>query len=336
MSSSDTSGPIRVAIVQRPAVALDATATIKRVVECIEEAASEGTGLAAFPETYVPGYPDYIWRLKPGDPRDYELSREIHGRLLANSIDLDTDDLALVREAALAHGMVVMLGIHERDGRFSRASVYNTMVTIGSDGAVLNRHRKLVPTNPERMVWGPGDGAGLRVMDTGAGRVGGLICWENYMPLARFALYAQGVEIYVAPTWDQGEMWHASLRHIAKEGRCWVLGAGSAIRAADIPDDFPDRERLYPDPEEWINSGDSVVVDPAGRIVAGPLHREQGILFADIDPAEARSAHYTLDPAGHFNRPDVFRLQVDRSFRPQVEFDDVSVSSDDDHATADG
>jgi nitrilase len=313
---------IRVAIVQRPPVTLDRTATMKRVIEGIDEAAGDGARLVVFPETYVPGYPEYIWRLRPGDSHDYHLSRQIHARLMENAVDLDADDLAPVREAAEGHGMVVMLGVHELDGRFSRATLYNTLVTIGPDGSVLNRHRKLVPTNPERMVWAQGDATGLRVTSTPLGRIGGLICWENYMPLARFALYAQGIDIYVAPTWDEGDTWLASLRHIAKEGRCWVLGAGCAVQAAEIPDDFPDRDRLYPDPDEWLNSGDSVVIDPAGRVVAGPLHGEHGILTADIDVAEAKAAHYTLDPAGHYNRPDVFQLTVDRTARPQVEFDD--------------
>jgi len=133
----------------------------------------------------------------------------------------------------------------------------NTLVTIGPDGAILNRHRKLVPTNPERMVWGHGDGRGLRVIDTGIGRVGGLICWENYMPLARYALYAEGVEVYIASTWDEGDTWIATLRHIAAEGRCWVLGAGCALRGSDVPASFPGREQLFPDPGEWINPGDS-------------------------------------------------------------------------------
>ncbi len=222
-----------------------------------------------FPETYLPGYPEYIWRLSPGD--DYDLSREIHGRLLSNAVDLDAGDLQPVQDAARRAAATVVIGVHERDGAFSRATIYNTVVTIGPDGTVLNRHRKLVPTNPERMVWSPGDGAGLRVVETPVGRLGSLICWENYMPLARFALYAQGVEVYVAPTWDEGDGWIATMRHIAREGRCWVLGAGCAIAASDVPADFPDRDRLYPDPGEWLNDGDSVIVDPRGEIVAGPL-----------------------------------------------------------------
>ena len=311
---------VRAAIVQRAPVLLHRDETMERVLAGLEEASGEGAALVVFPETYLPGYPEYIWRLSPGD--DYDLSREIHGRLLSNAIDLDADDLQPVQDAARRAGTAVVIGVHERDGAFSRATLFNTVVTIGPDGRVLNRHRKLVPTNPERMVWSPGDGAGLRVVETPVGRLGSLICWENYMPLARFALYAQGVDVYVAPTWDEGDGWIATMRHIAREGRCWVLGAGCAIAASDVPADFPDRDRLYPDPEEWLNDGDSVIVDPRGEIVAGPLRREYGVVFADVDPDAARASHYTLDAAGHYNRPDVFTLRVDRTSRRQVAFED--------------
>ena len=312
----------RAAIVQRPPALLHRDETIARVLDGLEEAAGLGAELVVFPETYVPGYPEYVWRMRPGAEDDHELARDFHGLLLANAVDLETDDLRPVRDAAAQHGVTVVLGVHERDGRFSRATVYNTLVTIGPDGAVLNRHRKLVPTNPERMVWAPGDASGLRVLDTQVGRLGGLICWENYMPLARYALYAQGVEVYVASTWDEGDGWLATMRHIALEGRCWVLGAGCSLRASDVPEGFPARERLYPDPDEWLNAGDSVIVAPGGEIVAGPLRREHGVLRADIEPARADASHYTLDVAGHYQRPDVFALRVDRSVRPQVVFDD--------------
>jgi nitrilase len=314
------SEPFTAAIVQRPPVLLDRHASTDRVVAGIEEVASLGAKLAVFPETYLPGYPEYIWRLSPGG--DYDLSREIHGRLLEESVDLSSGDLDPVVKAAAEHGVTVILGIHERDAEFSRATVFNTVVTIGADGEIANRHRKLVPTNPERMVWSPGDASGLRVVDSPIGRLGSLICWENYMPLARFALYAQGVEIYVAPTWDEGDEWIASMRHIAREGRCWVLGAGCSIQARDVPEGFPDRARLYPDPDEWLNPGDSVIVAPGGEIVAGPLRGEHGVLSGAIDPAQARATHYTLDAAGHYNRPDVFHLRVDRTRRPQVAFED--------------
>jgi nitrilase len=316
-----TSNPdsYRVAVVQRPPVLLDRAASIQRALVTIDEAVGGGAQLITFPETYLPGYPEYIWRLRPGD--DYDLSRELHGRLMANSVDLGGDDLRPIQDAARRHGIVVLIGVHERDSAFSRATLYNTLVTIGPDGAILNRHRKLVPTNPERMVWAPGDASGLRVVETPLGRVGGLICWENYMPLARFSLYAQGVQLYVAPTWDEGDLWHATMRHIAAEGRCWVIGSGCSIQARDIPAWFPERDRLYPDPDEWLNPGDSIIVAPGGEVVAGPLHAEHGILYADCDPAAADASHYTLDAAGHYNRPDIFSLTVRRAEVTQIEFD---------------
>ncbi len=314
--------PVRVAIVQQPPVFLDRSATLARAAALVAESAAQGAGLVVLPESFDPGYPDYIWRLSPGD--DYDLSRELHGRLVAQAVDLAADDLLPLREAASAAAVAVVVGVTERDGAFSRATLYNTLVVIGADGAILNRHRKLVPTNPERMVWAPGDATGLRVVETPFGRLGGLVCWESYMPLARFALYAQGVQVYVAPTWDEGDTWLATMRHIAAEGRCWVLGAGSALRAADMPLDLPERDRLYPDPDEWVNPGDSVVVAPGGRVVAGPLHAEYGVVWADVDAALADAAHYTLDAAGHYARPDVFRLDVDRRPRPQVGFSDGS------------
>lgn len=253
---------------------------------------------------------------------DAKLAGELHGKLLDNSVSLAGDDLAPVRDAARRAQAAVLLGIHERDGAFSRTTLYDTMVTIGADGAIHNRHRKLVPTNPERMVWGMGDAAGLRCVDTPAGRVGAMICWESYMPLARFALYADGIEVYVAATWDYGDGWRASMQHIAKEGRCWVLSACPALQAKDLPDDFPGKAEIYPDPEEWLNPGESLVVDPAGKIVAGPLSREKGVLLADIDVGRVGIARRSLDVAGHYGRPDVFKLEVNRAPAAPVRFID--------------
>jgi nitrilase len=310
-------GSVKVAVVQRPPVLLDRAATMGSAVESIAEAAAEGAGLVVFPETFLPGYPVWIWRLRPDQ---YALTEEIHGRLLAESVDLSEGGLSPLQEAAAAAGVVVVCGIHEREGSYGRATIYNTLVTIGADGSILNQHRKLVPTNPERMVWGQGDASGLRVVDTSFGRLGGLICWENYMPLARYALYAQGVQVYVASTWDEDETWLASMRHIAAEGRCWVVGSGCALKAADVPSSFPSRETLFPDDEEWLNSGDSVLVAPGGEVVAGPLHGEYGILYGDIDADRSASAHRTLDVSGHYGRPDIFHLEVDRSPREPISF----------------
>jgi nitrilase len=310
--------PYRVAVVQHAPVTLHRQKTIERGVELLEEAAAEGAKLVSFPETWLPGYPEWLWRLRPG--ADYELTGEIHGRLIENAVDLRSNDLKLIQTAARRLKLTVSMGIHERDGKFSRGTLYNTVVLIGPDGELLNRHRKLVPTNPERMVWGMGDASGLRVIDTPSGRVGGLICWENYMPLARFAIFAQGVEIYVAPTWDEGSTWISSMRHIATEGRCWVLGTGCAMRGKDIPRDFPQRAKLFPDLEDWYNPGDSVIVSPSGKIVSGPLHEAHGILYADCDPAVASAAKRTLDVAGHYGRPDIFKLEVNREVLEPVDF----------------
>jgi len=303
----------RIAIVQQAPAILDRNASIARAAALTAEAAHAGARLVVFPEAFVPGYPAWVWRLRPG--ADMALAEQIHARLLANAVDLEAEHLAPLQEAAREHAVTVVCGLHERDAEFSRATLYNAVVTIGPDGALLNRHRKLMPTNPERMVWGCGDASGLRAVDTPAGRVGALICWENYMPQARLAMYADGVEILVAPTYDSGDRWIASAQHIAREGGCWVLGAGCVLQGRDLPRDLPGRDSLFPDDDEWINGGDSVVVAPGGRIVAGPLRQERGMLLADLDLERVGIARRSLDVAGHYARPDLFTLHVDR--RPQ-------------------
>jgi nitrilase len=307
---------VQIAIVQQPPILLKRDETLSRGAELIAEAAEHGARLVSFPETWVPGYPEWLWRLRPGE--DFELTGEIHRRLLENAVDLDRGQLEPVQQAARDHGVVVSIGINERDGAFSRGTLYNTVVLLGADGTVLNRHRKLMPTNPERMVWGLGDASGLRVVKTPVGRLGSLICWENYMPLARFALYAQGPDLYLAPTWDAGGGWVSTMRHIALEGRCWVLGNGTAMQGRDVPEDFPGRATLFPDEDDWFNPGDSVVVAPDGKVVAGPLRNQRGILYAECDLEKAAAARRTLDVAGHYGRPDVFRLEVRTERRPPI------------------
>ncbi|HYA90477.1 MAG TPA: carbon-nitrogen hydrolase family protein, partial [Thermodesulfobacteriota bacterium] len=217
----------RIAVIQRPPKFLDREKTILDAVSLIGEAVSSGASLVVFSEAYVPGYPAWIWRLRPGS--DYTLSGDLHAQLLKNSVTLEGEDLRPLREAAKEHRVTVVCGIDERDHQLSRGTIYNTVVVIGPDGKILNRHRKLMPTNPERMVWGLGDASGLRVIETPCGRIGTLICWENYMPLSRYALYAQGVEVYIAPTYDYGDGWIGTLQHIAREGRCWVVGSGTVL-----------------------------------------------------------------------------------------------------------
>jgi len=310
---------VKIAVIQQAPVLLDKVGTIQKAVALIEEAVSSGGELIIFPETFIPGYPDWIWRLRPGN--DHDLTTEIHEILLANSVNLNTDDLRPLYRSAKEHQVTIVCNINERDFKHSQTTIYNTNIVISRDGELLNRHRKLMPTNPERMVWGFGDASGLKVVDTHCGKIGNLICWENYMPLARYALYAQGVEIYIAPTWDSGDTWVATMRHIAKEGACWVIGSGSAIRGSDIPDSFPGKNSLYPDPDEWVNDGDSVVVAPGGQIVAGPMRKEQGILYADIDVEKSGIAHRKLDVAGHYARPDIFTLHINTESQSPVKFE---------------
>jgi len=308
----------KLAIVQKAPVFLDKEKTIASAVTIVNEAATAGAELVIFTEAFIPGYPAWIWRLTPGG--DFGLSAEIHSRLLINAVSLDSDDLQPLYAAAKQHQVTIVCGIHERDSQLSRTTLYNTVVIIGPDGTLLNRHRKLMPTNPERMVWGFGDATGLKVVDTPAGRIGTLICWENYMPLARYALYAQAVEIYIAPTYDSGEGWLGSLQHIAREGCCWVVGSGNCFRAEDIPADFPEKSRLYPDNDEWVNPGDSVVIAPGGEIVVGPLTKEQGILYCDIDCIRAADSKRAFDVVGHYSRPDIFTLQVNTTAQTPVIF----------------
>jgi len=309
----------KIAIIQHAPRVLDREATIDKAVQLIEAASASSAQLVVFPEAFVPGYPAWVWRLRPAG--DWDLSEQLHQRLLENSVDLARDDLSKVRDAAADAGITVAMGINERDGNLGRTTLYNSAVVIGADGKILNHHRKLMPTNPERMAWGFGDASGLRAIDSPVGRIGLLLCWENYMPLARFALYAQGIDIHIAPTYDSGEGWIGTLQHIAREGGCWVIGAGVALRNRDLPDDFPERDTLYPPEEDWINPGDSVVIAPGGETVAGPLHQQQDILYAEIDPARAASARRTFDVAGHYARPDVFRLHVDRRRQSPIEFE---------------
>jgi len=310
----------RVAVIQQAPVFLDREATLARAIDALHEAAAAGAQLVIFPEAFIPGYPAWIWKLRPGT--DMGLTERLHARLRAQAVSLVGDDLRPLCEAAQQHKVTVVCGIEEVDADFSRGTLYNSVVVIGPDGSLQNRHRKLMPTNPERMVWGLGDASGLKVVDTPCGRVGTMICWESYMPLARSALYAQGVQLYIAPTYDSGEGWLATMQHIAREGGCWVFGCGCALQGRDLADDLLAKAAIYPDADEWINPGDSVIVAPGGKIVAGPLHEQFGVVSAEIELDRIGVAQRSLDVSGHYARPDIFRLQVNRRAFAPVEFTD--------------
>lgn len=308
----------KVAVVQEPPVYLDLEKSIARAIELIATSASRGCEMVVFPEAWLPGYPTFVWRLAPGSGMGK--TDELYARLLANSVDLSKDGLAQLQAAAREHGVVVVLGYQEVDGSVSGSTIYNSCAIIDADGRLANNHRKLMPTNPERMVWGFGDGSGLNVVDTAVGRVGALICWENYMPLARYALYAQNIDIYVAPTWDSGETWLATMQHIAREGGCWVIGCATSLEASDIPVGTPYREELFPDKDEWINAGDAVVYKPFGGVAAGPMHKEKGLLITELDVAAVQASRRKFDASGHYARPDVFSLSVNRAKQVPVKF----------------
>ena len=309
----------KLAIVQKSPVFLDKQKTIDLAVATIEEAAANGAELVVFTEAFIPGYPIWIWGLRPGG--DWNLSEELHERLLNNAVVMESEDLDPLYNAAKKHNVTIVCGIEERDSKLSQSTIYNTVVVIGSDGTLLNKHRKLMPTNPERMVWGFGDASGLKVVDTPCGRVGTLLCWENYMPLARYALYSQGVEIYIAPTYDSGDGWIGTLQHVAREGCCWVVGCGNLMKGSDIPKDFPEKEMLYPDANEWVNQGDSIVIAPGGEIVAGPMREEAGILYCEVDKEKVGIAKRALDVTGHYSRPDIFQLHVNTQAQSPVVFE---------------
>lgn len=309
---------MKVSIIQQPPVYLNLAKTMDRAVELVEQSARDGCQMVMFPEAWFPGYPTFVWRLAPG--AGMSKTDELFALLQANAVDLSRNGFAPLLDAAKEYGVVIVAGYQEIDGAVSGSTLFNSCIIIDADGTIANNHRKLMPTNPERMIWGFGDGSGLNVVETSVGRVGALLCWENYMPLARYALYAQNIDIYIAPTWDSGDTWLATMQHIAREGACWVIGCATALEVSDIPTDIPHYNELFPNKDEWINPGDAVVYKPFGGCFAGPMHREKGLLQADIDVGAARASRRKFDASGHYARPDVFSLSVNRAPMRSVAF----------------
>jgi nitrilase len=305
---------LRVAAVQASYVLMDQAATLDRVAELTAAASSQGAQLVAFPEVFVPGTPIWIdtQPIWDGDADWFRLLAE-------NAVVVPGPATERLSAIASDNGVWLVVGVEERERH--GGTIYNTMLYFSPQGALAGRHRKLVPTGAERTVWGMGDGSMLRVVDTPFGRVGGLICWENYMPLARFHMYAQGVDLWLAPTLALGDNWIATLRHLARENRMFVVGINPVLHADQIPAAFLHRERLVPagyleEHGPWLDEGNTVIIAPSGTVLAGPVRQKEETLIADLDLGEVLAGRRHLDPVGHYNRPDIFQLHVDTSPRP--------------------
>jgi nitrilase len=298
--------PVKVACVQAEPVILDRDSTIEKLARLAAEAAAEGAALVVFPEAFIPVYPSSRWAKAFAGWED-ERVKEAFSRMAEQSVAVPGEAADRIGEAAREHGVWIVTGVTEIDPE-RPGTLYNTLLFHAPDGKLALRHRKLVLTNHERLIWGQGDGSGLRAIPTELGRIGGLICWENYMPLARFALYESGVEIYIASTADDGDDWQSTLGHIARESRAFVISPSHFQRAASYPDDFPLRDEL--EGLDVISRGGSAILAPDGSYLAGPLYDEEGVLYAELDPALLRAERQRFDPAGHYHRPDVLRLKV--------------------------
>jgi nitrilase len=309
---------VRVAAVQVAPTPFDTPAAVDRVVERTLEVGRDGADLVVFPEAYVGGYP---WGLAFGTAVGGRspAGRRTWERYWRGGVDVPGPETARMGEGAREAGVHLAVGVVERDATFSGGTLFCTLLYFGPDGSLLARHRKLKPTAAERLIWGEGDGSTLPVLETPLGRVGGLICWENYMPLARMALYGKGVEIYLAPTADARPRWQATLQHIALEGRCFVVGCNQYVTRTMYPDDLEIAGELEAWPEVLCRGG-TAIYDPTGECLAGPLFDQEGVVVAELDRGAIARGKFDFDVTGHYARPDVFRFQVDERPRGAVDF----------------
>ncbi|KAF2734894.1 putative nitrilase [Polyplosphaeria fusca] len=311
---------VKVAAVQAAPVAFDLEKSIERITKFTSEAKASGADLVIFPEGFLSAYP---WRyafdatIGAREPR----GRKWYAKYYESAISLSSPEFDTVRAIAEKNDVFLSIGIIEKDG----ATLYCTSVLIGKNGKLLSSHRKLIPTAAERLVWGRGAGDGLKVVDTEIGKVGGLICWENYMPAARMALYQQGIEIYIAPNADDLPSWVASMQHIAKEGRCFVISCNQFCRVSDFPSDYPpftpEHHDRQADGSQWapdsiLSHGGSCIVGPLGTFLADPVWDEEAIVYAELKHEELVESRMDFDSVGSYARPDIFTLTVNT--RPAV------------------
>ena len=309
-------GIVKTAVIQAAPILFNREASVAKACRLTAEAAAQGAQLILFPEAFIPAYPRGLSFGTVVGSRSAE-GRLTWERYWANAVDIPSPATQALAAAARAANAYLAIGVIERDTQFSRGTLYCTLLYFGPDGTLPGKHRKLKPTAAERLIWGEGDGSTLTVLDTPLGKMGGLICWENYMPLARMALYGKGVELYLAPTADSRDSWQATLRHIASEGRCFVLGCNQFVTKAMYPADLPGLEDLAGQPDIMCRGG-SAIISPLGEVLAGPLYDAEGILYADLDLADVARGKLDFDVVGHYARPDVFQLVVNERPSPPI------------------
>ena len=296
------------AVAQTASVLLDTPATVEHALALMAQAAASGAQLLVFPEAFIGGYPKgadfhiYLGGRTPAGRAEFK-------RYFDAAVSVEGPEMAQLAKAAAQHKLYVCVGIIERDG----GTLYCTAVYLGPEGQILGKHRKLMPTALERLVWGFGDGSTLNVVDTPYGKLGAVICWENYMPALRMAMYQQHIALYCAPTADDRDSWAATMQHIALEGRCFVLSACQHLRRSQFPSDRMNNRLLAAEtsaPDQILMRGGSLIIDPLGKVLAGPVYNEDALLTAELDLSLIPMAQMDFDPVGHYARPDVFSLQV--------------------------
>jgi nitrilase len=301
-----------VAVIQAASVVFDLERSLSKAEGLIAEAARNGAGLAVFPEAFLSGYPRGLdFGTVVGSRTDK--GREDYRRYWDSSVDVPGPVVNRLSRAARANNLYLVTGVVEREG----GTLYCTTLFFAPDGTFLGKHRKIMPTAMERLIWGFGDGSTMPVFDTPLGKIGAVICWENYLPLMRAAMYSKGVQIYCAPTADARDSWLATVRHIAVEGRCFVLSCNQFNRRGDFPADYA-AAALGNDADAVVTRGGSCIVDPFGNYLAGPNQEGEAILYADVDLAQIVRGKFDLDVVGHYARPDIFQLHVDERAKQPV------------------
>jgi len=302
---------VKVAVVQAGSVLFDTPATVAKLTVFANEAAAQGVKLIVFPEAFVGGYPKGVTFGAHVGSRSAE-GRDLFRRYFESAIAVPGPEAAAIGETAAALGTHIVTGVIERDG----GTLYCTILHFGDNGTLIGRRRKLMPTASERLIWGMGDGSTLDVVDTPLGRIGSVICWENYMPMLRMAMYAQNIQLYCAPTVDDRDTWQTTMRHIAMEGRCFVLSAVQYLTRADCPADYHPMQGGTPD--TVLIRGGSAIYGPLGETIAEPVYGREAVITAEIDVGAIARGKYDFDAAGHYSRPDIFTLHIDRRAQKSV------------------